>query len=862
MADNNLFNGLFSGGNDEKYKKVNDEASRRERAEALDARIDAFLAKERNLNWANEALEFVEKETRLNSDVFDISLRAGRLSDIKNEAEYIIEKEKQLLEEKRERERQEAEKRAREEAERKRLEAERIRQEEILAREKEEKWEKSEAEKADELILRLATADKTRYWVEDVKKAKNLVKNLPMRVRARCKNLAKLEETYEVCAVVAKAFELDDLIKELYDECMNDEKNYLQAYKLEKQIVAAARPYMKELGTLKKLVEGAKDYEQREKLRLKKLEEEKKARLAEMEREAALLAAQKRQKRLEEERIAALKKQASEIDALVNKLYAEFKKKSEKALQVEEIEKKITADNKKYMQSLKAFEVMKESAIDQKKKAAAEEEKNRALAKEFDGKITALHKSCVEYEKKNKTYSEESEKVDELKKSYPSACKQYVKEKDKLAYLEKASKEVKKERKEREEREYMARVEAAIKKQRKKEKLLAVAPYLFQLVYVLALVAACIFFEELRTYLVVGGVALLALVSFVPFAWFISNKKITKPVLYIENVLLTIATAVCAFIMLPQYATVALVFSGALLIVNLTLTNFAVRKRKMGFTYLALVACVLLGAGGVITYINAPGYMNVFVLAVIAIAYVLLWSFILLVFSAEDGSSSAANITLNCINPFVVIAAIVFTAIGGELAVVGAGLGVAGALVYLVETVFMTAMRYHLDGMHEDDDFNNFVPALLFGIAAIVAGISVGVMFEGWTMGLVIGITCFVSFAPVSVFTCISIFNGEVAYDELQGLLLGVLSGALSILSFCFMSNAYLVLMVSAALFYGLVFIVIDIVCCATESANLDGGLGGVVIVIAILWLIACPMSIVNMVGVVQGLTAEVVALL
>ena len=93
MAGNNLFGGLNSG-DSSKYKKAGEQAAKRERAEQLDARIDKFLAKKQDIEWAKEALSFVDEETKLNSDIFDLSLNASRLKEIKDTANYIIEKKK------------------------------------------------------------------------------------------------------------------------------------------------------------------------------------------------------------------------------------------------------------------------------------------------------------------------------------------------------------------------------------------------------------------------------------------------------------------------------------------------------------------------------------------------------------------------------------------------------------------------------------------------------------------------------------------------------------------------------------------------------------------------------------------------
>ena len=51
MAGNNLFGGLNSG-DSSKYKKAGEQAAKRERAEQLDARIDKFLAKKQDIEWA------------------------------------------------------------------------------------------------------------------------------------------------------------------------------------------------------------------------------------------------------------------------------------------------------------------------------------------------------------------------------------------------------------------------------------------------------------------------------------------------------------------------------------------------------------------------------------------------------------------------------------------------------------------------------------------------------------------------------------------------------------------------------------------------------------------------------------------
>ena len=94
MAGNNLFDGLTSG-DPTKYKKAGEAATKRERAEQLDARIDIFLTKKQDIEWAKEALSFVDEETKLNSDIFDLSLNASRLKEIEEKANYIIDRKRQ-----------------------------------------------------------------------------------------------------------------------------------------------------------------------------------------------------------------------------------------------------------------------------------------------------------------------------------------------------------------------------------------------------------------------------------------------------------------------------------------------------------------------------------------------------------------------------------------------------------------------------------------------------------------------------------------------------------------------------------------------------------------------------------------------
>ncbi len=690
MAGNNLFGGLNSG-DSSKYKKVGDAATKRERAEQLDARIAEFLKRKQDIEWAKAAISFVEEETRLNSDVFDISLNASRLKEIKEKANYIIEKKrsedeaalKKRIDELDERiaaldkeprsvewaertlkaiekeekqnsdivksiknaekigvikaqaeriiradiaEKEEAKKAAEEEAKRqaaaKKAEEERQAaakkaEAERAAREKEEKRISDSAADIDKLIFDLSKASKGVYWCEDVKNAQNLVKNLELKIRSRCKNLAILDELASIAKKVSAAHTIDEKILAFSDDFERGNADYNAVVKFEKTITDSVKPYLKEAGTLNKLLKIAKDAIQAEEDRQKELRRQA------AEKKAA-------EEKLQKEIIAYNKKLDAFIVSCQNRHAKYYEAETFFASVPERVLPYLDNDKVKGLKTeaerfIKKQEALKQSAAEKEAKIdallpafKAEKKGNAAGVKELYYSITAAEKKLIP-----------EEKTSALAAVFNEACD----------ILNKEAEREKKEREERLAREKREKQQAEIKR--------------------------------IKAY----------------------NRKKRMPVS------LTILSAVLLLIV----ATGVSVF-----VPNLRLP-------------LVSAACV--------------------------VAYGVLW-FLLEWKVGNGGKNVAVLAVLHAVNPFLIIASIVFTAMGGEYACLAVAFGAAAFLAYLFGTIF-------------SEEETICVASLMLGVSVVVTAIAVGLGFfeAGWTRGMVIGFPCLVAFVPHFVLVCIHKFE-------------------------------------------------------------------------------------------------------
>lgn len=690
MAGNNLFGGLNSG-DPAKYKKVGDEATKRERAEQLDARVAEFLKRKQDIEWAKAALPFVEEETRLNSDIFDLSLNASRLKEIKEKANYIIEKKKQDDEaalkkridelderiaaldkeprsvawaeralkvvEKEEKQNADiiksiknatkinvikaeavkiiekdiadkaaAKKAAEEEAKRqaaaKKAEEERLAaikkaEAERAAKEKEEKRIADSAADIDKLIFDLSKAPKGVYWCEDVKNAQNLVKNLELKIRSRCKNLAVLDELAVIAKKVSLAYTIDEKILAFSDDFERGNADYNAVLKFEKTITDSVRPYLKESQKLNKLLKIAKDGIKAEEDRQKELRRQA------AEKKAA-------EEKLQKEIIDYNKKLDAFITSCQNRHAKYYEAESFFASVPARVLPYLDKDKVKSLKTeaeryIKNQEAVKQSAAE---KEAKIDEVLPAFKADKNGKTTdvmRVYHSLTSAEKK--LISEN--KISALEAAYKEACD----------INDKAIEKMKKEREEKEAREARKQRQAEIKR--------------------------------IKAY----------------------NRKKRLPVT------------------LPILAAVLL------LVIAIGVSVFVPNLRLP----LVSAACV--------------------------VAYGVMW-FLFECKVGNGGKNVAVLAVLHAVNPFLIIASIIFSALGGEYAYLAVAFGAAAFSAYLFGAIF-------------SEEETVCSSSLMLGVSVVVTAIAVGLGFfeAGWTRGMVIGFPCLVAFVPHFVLVCIHKFE-------------------------------------------------------------------------------------------------------
>ena len=690
MAGNNLFGGLNSG-DSAKYKKVGEQAARRERAEQLDARIDKFLSEKQDIEWAKAALSFVEEETRLNSDVFDMSLNASRLKEIEEKANYIIEKKrsedeaalKKRIDELDERiaaldkeprsvawaeralktiekeekqnadivksiknaeklgemkaqaeriikadiaEKEAAKKAAEEEAKRQaaakkaeeeRKAAEKKAEAERAAKEKEEKRIADSAADIDKLIFDLSKASKSVYWCEDVKNAQNLVKNIELKIRSKCKNLAILDELASIAKKVSAAHTIDEKILAFSDDFERGNADYNAVVKFEKTITDSVRPYLKEAEKLNKLLKIAKDAIQAEEDRQKELRRqlaEKKAAEEKLQKEIIAY-----NKKLDAFIVSCQNRHAKYYEA--ENFFASVPERVLPYLDKDKV-KELKTESERYIEkqeALKQSAAEKEAKIDEILPAFKADKKGNAAG------VKALYQSITAAEKKLIP----EEKTSALAAIANEACD----------ILNKEEEREKKEREERLAREKREKQQAEIKR--------------------------------IKAY----------------------NRKKRLPVT------------------LPILAAVLL------LIIAISVSVFVPNLRLP----LVSAACV--------------------------VAYGVMW-FLLEWKVGNGGKNTAVLAILHAVNPFLIIASIVFTAMGGEYACLAVAFGAAAFLAYLFGTMF-------------SEEETICIASLMLGVSVVVTAIAVGLGFfeAGWTRGMVIGFPCLVAFVPLFVLVCIHKFE-------------------------------------------------------------------------------------------------------
>ena len=170
------------------------------------------------------------------------------------------------------------------------------------------------------------------------------------------------------------------------------------------------------------------------------------------------------------------------------------------------------------------------------------------------------------------------------------------------------------------------------------------------------------------------------------------------------------------------------------------------RKKRLPVTLPILAAVLLLIiATGVSFFV--PNLRLPLVSAACVVAYGVMW-FLLEWKTGNGGKNTAVLAILHAVNPFLIIASIVFSAMGGEYACLAVAFGAAAFSAYLFGAMF-------------SEEETICIASLMLGVSVVVTAIAVGLGFfeAGWTRGMVIGFPCLVAFVPLFVLVCIHKFE-------------------------------------------------------------------------------------------------------
>ena len=207
----------LSWGDLNRYKARHDRTIREERAKELDERIRALIKREKTVAWANAAVEFCDRETTQNKDVFQISQEAHRLPKLKEEAQLIIKQEKERIEEERR-----------------------------IAAANAAAAVKNVAADADATIAALASAPRSGYWCREVKDMDAEVQKMARESRVLLKNLSLLQKLLKEAELLLEAESVDERIRALKKDTKRG-KDWLNSMDLLRpKITTQVRPLLKE----------------------------------------------------------------------------------------------------------------------------------------------------------------------------------------------------------------------------------------------------------------------------------------------------------------------------------------------------------------------------------------------------------------------------------------------------------------------------------------------------------------------------------------------------------------------------------------------------------------------------------------
>lgn len=216
--------GDLSYNNSDVYENRNKNVARANRAKEIDKRIENFYNTTRDLEWANKAIDFCDREEENGKDVADLSVWIKELPRIRQEAQDIINADK-----KKKKDEQEA------------LRLKQI-QQDLKNKEKEDKLI---ADTIDE-ISALTNMAKDIRWVNAVERVELTLKGLPKATLERVTNRFVVDGCIAEKELVKKGIELDGKIVEFNATKLKNKAWAQKVFALEKELTPKLDAYMNE----------------------------------------------------------------------------------------------------------------------------------------------------------------------------------------------------------------------------------------------------------------------------------------------------------------------------------------------------------------------------------------------------------------------------------------------------------------------------------------------------------------------------------------------------------------------------------------------------------------------------------------
>ena len=399
------------------------------------------------------------------------------------------------------------------------------------------------------------------------------------------------------------------------------------------------------------------------------------------------------------------------------------------------------------------------------------------------------------------------------------------------------------------------------KAEKRAERMHYVLPILFTFIIVGATAGIAYFVPSIRTWTIAGGAALLSLWTFVMCIG-LFGRPFGRVFPIIVHILAIVVSAVCIVIFCAESALVPLLILigiEAFMLIVFALANASRRFLSVvGILILGAIAAVValfaykvidIDFGKIFGNMNVSGAaLNIGVCAVAVLIYAIIWFRL----EARYGRNESVVVlaSVNAINPFVLIACIVLSAMGGEYAPAGVACGIGALLAYL------SCCTVGKEGN------NSLVATGMLGVSIVIASASLGLSFfeAGWARGLIIGFPCLISFMPFFIAFFVKIYNRDITHWAPLCFVLTVLGVGLGVMAIVGSVNypGYMVFLNCASLFYAVLAVVSLFVLGAYDADCAPAA--GLAIFIVVFLLVAIPISIVQIVGHVNAYngTAEI----